>query len=330
VTRTQPPRPPRSGKLAAWRSRIEEERTALVARLRDAREHSVFLDAAARTVQYDNEIGGGLMAGALAFRLFLFMVPFALVVFTLAGSTAEVAASSPEQMARRAGISGVLVKAIVTTNSLTTTHQVVLLLVGGYALFMAARSVIAALVTAYCLAWRLPPIKVKRTRAALVFIAFITTASVLTSYLARLREAAPAPGLALTIAWLLLPIVTWWWASTRLPHGDAPVWALLPGAVVFGVGMQLLHLFTVYYITRSVSAKSETYGTIGISLGALAWAYVAGRLMISTAVVNAALWRRFTDNHPDEIAATGDGQHDGRSHLHHVVTWARSAAGLLR
>lgn len=330
MAHTSAPTPPRPGKVSAWRTRVEEERRTLVARLAAARTRSGAVDAAARTWEHDLEVGGGLMAGALAFRLFLFVVPFALVGFTLLGSAADVVSSSPQEMARQSGVSGVLVQGIVTTNSLTTTHQVVLMLAGGYAMFMAARSVIATLVIAHCLAWRVPRVKVKRLRPALVFIAFVATTTVLTGHLSRLRSEAPAPGIAVTVAWLLLPLVAWWWASSRLPHADAPVWALLPGAVVFAVGMQLVHLFTVLYVSRSVSAKSETYGTIGVSLAVLLWAYVAGRLMISTAIVNAALWRRFRENHPDDLVVLDEGGEGLRAHVRLALTWVRSAAGLLR
>ena len=47
------------------------------------------------------------------------------------------------------------------------------------------------------------------------------------------------------MVWLIVPLVSWWWASVQLPHADAPAWALLPGAVVFALGMQAMHLFTI-------------------------------------------------------------------------------------
>jgi uncharacterized BrkB/YihY/UPF0761 family membrane protein len=321
---------PRDGGVAGARARAESIRARFTAHLADVRHRSPAADALARAWEHDVEVGGGLLAGALAFRLFLFMVPLTLVGFTLLGSAADVLDSSPTEMAHVAGVSGVLAKGIFTTSALTTTHQVVLLGFGCYALLSTARSVVGTIVSAHCLAWRMPKVKMRRLRPALVFIAFVATVSILSSHLARLRAAAPAPGLALTALWLLLPLLAWWWASSRLPHGDAPVWALLPGALVFAVGMQVLHVFTLLYVVPSVDRKSETYGAIGVALAVLAWAYVAGRLVTATAVVNAALWRRFRERHPEEIQAAQAAGGGVGSPARLGLTWLRSAAGLLR
>ncbi|MFM7223983.1 MAG: hypothetical protein ACKO1Y_00885, partial [Actinomycetota bacterium] len=190
-----------------------------------------------------------------------------------------------------------------------------------------ARTVVGTLLRAHCLVGRVPPVRVARTRAALLFTVFVATLMLVSSYVARLRSAVPAPGVALTVTWLFVPLVCWWWASTRLPHADAAVWALLPGAVVLAIGMQVMHLFTVLYVTRAVESKSETYGALGSALAVLGWCYVAGRLITGTAVVNAALWRRFRQRHPDAAAGGNDAAGPVRSV---AVRWLRSAAGLFR
>jgi hypothetical protein len=54
---------------------------------------------------------------------------------------------------------------------------------------------------------------------------------------------------------LLAPVVTdglwallWWLISFLLLHAaNLPWWGLLPGAIFFGLGTQVLHLATVYY-----------------------------------------------------------------------------------
>jgi uncharacterized BrkB/YihY/UPF0761 family membrane protein len=322
-------RPP-GGRMAGARARGESNRVWLGSRLDDVRHRSTAADALARAWEHDVEVGGGLLAGALAFRLFLFMVPLTLVGFTLLGSVTNVLDSSPTEMAHAAGVSGVLAKGIFTTSALTATHQTVLLVFGTYALLSTARSVVGTIVSAHCLAWRMPTVKMKRLRPALLFVAFVSTISVLSSRLAQLRAAAPAPGLALTVLWILLPLVAWWWASSKLPHGDAPVWALLPGALVFAAGMQALHVFTLLYVVPSVDRKSETYGAIGVALVVLAWSYVAGRLVTATAVINAALWRRFQDRHPDEVRTAPAAGGGASSPVRLGLTWLRSAGGLLR
>ena len=66
----------------------------------------------------------------------------------------------------------------------------------------------------------------------------------------------------------------------------------LPGAIMVGVGVEALHIFTVVWISRSFESKSEAFGAIGGSLSILLWSYVIGRIMAAAPVLNAAAWRR--------------------------------------
>ena len=76
-------------------------------------------------------------------------------------------------------------------------------------------------------------------------------------------------------------------------HAPGAGWRdLLPGAIFVGVGIQVLHLITVYWITHLLTSKSETYGAIGAALAILFWAYLLGRVVAASAVVNAAAWHQ--------------------------------------
>ena len=284
-----------------------KQRVSLTAE--NLRQRSAIFDGFYRMWQHDGQVGGGLMAGALAFRLFLFLVPYVLFVFTALGTASEVATTSPTEMAKKAGIAGVLATGVVNTNTLTMNQKLLILVVAAYAMVMAARSVVSTIVASMCLVWQVPRIKIKKFRPAVLFIIFVTVVSWLTAELGQLRDSLPAPGIALTVSWLSIPLFAGWWLAARLPHSNAPTWALLPGSVVFAIGLQLMHVFTVVYIARSVTSKSETYGIVGISLATLLWCYVAGRLAVGTGVINAALWRRYERNHPDLAAIdAGDSQ----------------------
>jgi len=48
----------------------------------------------------------------------------------------------------------------------------------------------------------------------------------------------------------------------------------------------------VYWIARYVESKTETYGAIGFAIALLLWAYLIGRLITTSAVVNESLWTR--------------------------------------
>ena len=87
--------------------------------------------------------------------------------------------------------------------------------------------------------------------------------------------------------------VMWLFVSLRLPRESNATWKdMWPGAVLFGVGSLGLHLFTVYWIALQLENKSETYGAIGASLALLLWAYLFGRIVTASAVLNHARWHQ--------------------------------------
>ena len=71
-----------------------------------------------------------------------------------------------------------------------------------------------------------------------------------------------------------------------LPHADAPWWALLPGSVVVALGVQLVHLVTVYYLTGKLQNSSELYGSLGAAAAVLLWLYLVARLLVTGAILD--------------------------------------------
>jgi uncharacterized BrkB/YihY/UPF0761 family membrane protein len=102
--------------------------------------------------------------------------------------------------------------------------------------------------------------------------------------------------IALRLLAFVLTIVgsgaAWFLASLWLPHEECDWNALLPGAVIVGLGVGLLHLLTVSYVAHEVSRKSTLYGAIGIALALLLWTYFAGRLLTASIASNASLLKR--------------------------------------
>jgi hypothetical protein len=73
-------------------------------RVEAARPGNRTLDAALHAVARDAETGGGVLAAAVAFRVFLFMVPYAFVVVTGLGFADDAVNGAPGELARRAGV----------------------------------------------------------------------------------------------------------------------------------------------------------------------------------------------------------------------------------
>jgi uncharacterized BrkB/YihY/UPF0761 family membrane protein len=107
-------------------------------------------------------------------------------------------------------------------------------------------------------------------------------------------------GVAITIATVIVYAGLWLLASTWLPHGQVGWTALVPGALVVGVGVQGLHLLTVLWISHKLEDASAAYGALGTALVLLLWLYLLGRLIVASAMLNATLSRRSPPNtmHP--------------------------------
>lgn len=81
-----------------------------------------------------------------------------------------------------------------------------------------------------------------------------------------------------------------------LPNDDQPWRALLPGAVVAGVGFLALQLVGGYYVNRVVSGASEAYGVFALVIGLLSWMHLLAKVALFAAEVNVVrhleLWPR--------------------------------------
>jgi uncharacterized BrkB/YihY/UPF0761 family membrane protein len=271
-------------------SRIERTRDQLEAKRPDSR----FLDTALSAFERDVSAGGGVLAGAVAFRVFLFMIPYVFLIVVVFGLGASAADEDPGHLARNAGIGGVAAKAFAGIGDLSTGQRILTFVVVAFALLLATRSLLKVLRIVHALVWRTragkPP---SMARAAGVLVLVVTLALAVAALIGKVRTESVGVGLVATVLFASIPFAVWLAVSWYMPHApDIPWTALVPGAAFFGVGLEVLHLITVYWIATQVEHKTDTYGAIGFALALLLWAYLLGRLITSAAVINETLWTR--------------------------------------
>jgi uncharacterized BrkB/YihY/UPF0761 family membrane protein len=270
------------------RQRAQTERR----RLEDARKRSRAVDAAFTAYERDVEAGGSVLSAAVGFRLFLFLVPYTFVFVAGFGIVAETSDRSPSAVARDSGIGGLVAQAISDVAGGSTFERVTALVVGLVATYLAARALYKVLRISHGLVWGVPvSTREGVNRGALGVVGFAAIALVGGAAIGGLREASFAAGLVVTVLFAAVVGAFWLLCSWYLPHSATHWSALVPGAIVVAVGTEVLHLVTVYWVARLIANKSQTYGTIGTAIALLVWAYVAGRLVMSAAVLNASRWR---------------------------------------
>ena len=284
-----PPAAPDSVKdrLQHLRERAERTRAGIEARRAD----STSIDTAFDAVERDAQTGGGVLAAAVAFRLFMFLVPYAFVMVTGFGLASTAAGQDPGDAARSAGIGGLLANAVASTSTLSLWNRLVALMVGGFALALTARSLVRVLWIVHRLIWRVETARKPNPWAPLILVGFVTLLFGVADLAAWLGSQSFGFRVLAVLLTITLSGAAWYLASWWLPREECDWTALLPGALIVGLGVGVLHLLTLTYVAHVVTRKSALYGAIGIALALLLWTYFAGRLLTAAIAANASLWK---------------------------------------
>jgi len=272
---------------------VISEQIRLQEELQTRRQRSGMVDAGFLVQDLDARVGGGILAGALAFRLFLFMVPFVYVVFTVLAVASRALGHDPAQLARNAGITGILASAVVKVGDQGAWTQVTLVLGAVVTMFITAGSLMKALYVVHWLIWRVHRVMPTGLVPRLAVIGCAVAVSAFGVAVNDLRSSSGITGAVVAVLVITaFSFAVWWWVSWKLPHAPAPARAFVPGALLMAIGADVLHLLTVYWIGHLVARKTNTYGAVGIALAVLLWVYILGRIMVGSAGLNAALWYR--------------------------------------
>ena len=274
--------------------RVRAERLEERAQVERSKHKTV--DVAFEVADRDGEVAGGIIAGALAYRFFIWLLPLALVAVAGLGFAADSADESPEEAADSLGLGGLVSNSIASAAE--SPNRWYAIAIGIPILVWTTRSLLRVLIGAHRLVWTdlrdaAPKPTLPRAVVLLVLLLSLFAVSALSS---TIRAWSPGVGLVGLLLVAVPDAILWLLISLRLPHRDAPWVALLPGAVVFGIGVQLLQLFTAYVLEPWAINKQGTYGALGAAAALLFAIFLISRLIVGAAVLNATLWARRARN----------------------------------
>jgi uncharacterized BrkB/YihY/UPF0761 family membrane protein len=242
-------------------------------------------------VARDGDVGGGIMAGSLAYRLFISLLPFSLVVIGGIGIGADAVSESPASAARSLGLRGLVSSSVAEAAQASSRWYAIA--IGIPILLWATRGLLRAVVVVHRLVWSEPRSHApKTTVGAMVRFLVLLLGYFLVRELA-VHVLAWSGSLALrTVVGLAGTFVWWMFVSARLPHGGATWRALVPGAIVVAVGLELISALGSYLIATRVDSSQSAYGVLGVAAGLLFGLYLVSRLIVASAIVNATVWER--------------------------------------
>ena len=241
----------------------------------------------------DRQLGGNLLAGALAFRLFGVLLPLALLVAVGLGAAASADSGAPDEISEQVGIGGATLNSVAESSKLDSDQAWTVGVFAVCALLYASVKAVRAVHAVHCLAWyaEVRPLG-HMVRAGFGMIAALAAVGLVWIAVGRARAELGEGAVAITVAAIVPFFAIWLIASMRLPHGGAPLRALLPGALLVAAGLEAIQLGTTLVVAEQVERASETYGSLGVAFAILVWLFLVSRVVVGSAMLNAALWER--------------------------------------
>ncbi len=239
-------------------------------------------------------VGGSALPALLAYRVFVWLLPLALVsVFAIGLYRTE--PLDPQRAVERFGVPGYVTASISQAAGEAGGPGLLSgAIVGGLVLLYMTYALVRGLRAVHALVWQ-----VRLTR---VPSPVVTTIATLAALLAMVLSRGLLDGLGEQRSWLLQLLLAltsdlvvpamWLVVSLWLPHRVCRWRDLVPGAVLFGVVLTLIHVLVTLLFFPYVEQKQETYGGLGLAAGIMLALYGIGWAVTAAAALNAELAER--------------------------------------
>ena len=288
-----PKRPTLRERADVISERADTAKRAVGARGEVLRARHASVRLAYQAYERDRRQAGALLAGGIAYRLFLWLLPTALFVVGVVGLLADISSTNPEQVARDAGFGAALAVSVAQAAQESGKGSLSLLLLGGVLALWAGRAAVKALNLTASVAWGMRPIPLTGgLMKSLTFSGVCIGLMLLPRLLAVLHGGPFAVDLLIELVTLGGMVALSLWVQSILPHvDDAPWTAFLPGAIVLAVGADLLRLVTQVYFAGRLGRVDDLYGALGLAAVFMAWLYLIAPLIVASFAVSATRWR---------------------------------------
>ena len=272
---------------------LERVKQRVLALGRAAGRRFPFLQTAWKVHVRFGELNGSYLASAVTLSSFLSLFPLLLVAIAVLGFFSAGDPTLGADVLRILGIPASSDAASVVTEAIETAEEskTAASVVGVAGLLWTGLGLVSALQYAYDSAWQVTGRGIKDKAfgfvwllgAGLLFAASFAVTSFINALPAVLAPVNLVVGVALSFALFV-------WTGKVLPHHEIPWRALVPGAMVGAIGLEVLKVVGGIYVPKAVASSSAVYGSIGIVFATLAWLLIFGKLVVYSAVTNVIRW----------------------------------------
>ena len=247
---------------------------------------------------------GMLLASAIAFRTFLWLMPLALLA---AGLLSGIGRSFPfmaEHAQEATGVAAVARQQVVAALEDGGQSWWVAVVVGLGGFLWTTRTLLRNLIQATAHIWDAPTRRQPQRQVIVSSFVFAGAwlALLFASGLVSALDVVPI-GLAAAFAvQVTLSSLVWLVISLRLPDRRRAWTDLLPGCLLFGLGLSLMQLVGRIYLPARFEHSSQLYGSLGVAAVILVWLLLVGHLSVVSALVS-RVWLDYRIDREAQAAA---------------------------
>jgi len=235
---------------------------------------------------------GVLLASAAAFRLFLWLLPLALLVAGVLAGAIGTNAATARSAVKTAGVTGTASKEAVTAISSGHRSWGEAVLLGSFLFLWATWTLIRNLTAMNAHAWqvRVPAHHLgAAVRTTFTFAGAFLVLAAGASALSHLHGTFPGDRILGVVVEAAAASAVWLTVSLRLPDGRTRWTDLVPGSLLVGISLSALNAVAQFYIPLRLKHASQLYGTLGVAGVILAWLLIIGQVLVSAALIN-SVW----------------------------------------
>ena len=280
------------GRIARARRSAAELQGRVLGEFDRARERHASVRLAVQAFESDRKRAGALLAGGLAYRVFLWQIPLALFLVSALGLATELSGDDPADLARKTGMTAALAGAISQAVAASHSARWWLLILGAFLTVWAGRGVYGGARLISELAWDARAPRASSLKGSLAVTGFGVLALALQAFLPKVSETLGLPALVRFVLGLLLASSLAFFVLRLLPREHAPWTSIAPGAVLVGVGMRLLGLAASTYFAYRLDHSNDLYGALGLAVVMMLFLFLVARLFVAAQFLNATLHRR--------------------------------------
>ena len=249
---------------------------------------------------------GMLLASAIAFRTFLWLMPLALLAAGLLTGIGRSFPSVAERAQRTTGVTAVARQQIVAALHDGGQSWWVAVVIGLAGFLWTTRTLMRNLIQATAHIWDAPTRRQPQRHVIISSLIFAGAWLMLffAFGLVSTLDIAPVGIVATFVTQVTLSTIVWLVISLRLPDRRESWTDLLPGCLLFGLGLSLMQIVGRFYLPARFEHSSQLYGSLGVAAVILVWLLLLGHLTTISALVNRVWFDYRLDRRQQAAAST--------------------------